>query len=66
MDRTQEQRLDLQPGELFIEHKELTGRERPWRVESEMQEQAKAFGDLHKAVEFFAQEVAKSAPSKVR
>lgn len=60
MDRTQEEKLDLQTGELFIEQKELTGHERPWRVESELQVKAKAFGDLHKAIEFFAQEVAKS------
>jgi hypothetical protein len=60
MDRTQEEKLDLQTGELFIEQRELTGRERPWRVESELQVQAKAFGDLHKAIEFFTQEVSKS------
>lgn len=62
MDRTIEEKFDIQSGELFIEHKELTGRERPWRVESETEAQAKAFSDLQKAIEFFAQQVAKTSP----
>jgi hypothetical protein len=51
---------------LFVEHKELTGRERPWRVESELQPQAKAIGDLYKAIQFFAEEVGKSTPNRGR
>lgn len=64
MDRTVQEKLDIQSGELFIEHKELTGRERPWRVESESEVQAKAFADLQRAIEFFAQQVAKTSPSR--
>jgi len=60
MDRTQVEKLNIETGELFVEHRELTGRERPWYVKSELQTQAKAFRDLQRAVEFFAQEVAKS------
>ena len=63
MDRTEEKKLDLSTGELFIEHKELTGNERPWRVESERQD-AKAFKDLQRAMEFFHQQVTQSSAGK--
>lgn len=49
--------LDFETGEIsFIQH-EITGRERPWRVDSKRLRQGKAFGLLPKAAELFLQEV---------
>jgi hypothetical protein len=57
VDRTVRELFDVHTGEIFSEHRELTGREKPWRVESKRQPQARAFAELHKAIEFFAAEV---------
>ena len=64
MDRSEVVSLDFETGELVTEKKALTGRERPWRVESERQPQAKAFSELHVAMEYFATEVAASSAIK--
>lgn len=66
MDRTIEEYLDPVSGEIVQRKRELTGRERPWRVESYLQPQAKAFADLHLAIEFFAGEVTNAKPSPLR
>ena len=64
MDRSIETSLDTSTGELVTVEHELTGRERPWRVESKLQHQAKAFSDLRKAMAFFALEVSVCHPSR--
>lgn len=64
MDRRFETGLDLESGEFVTIERELTGRERPWRVESKRMPQAKAFADLQKAMEYFVNEVEASDPSR--
>lgn len=63
VDRQFETALDLESGELVTIEHELTGRERPWRVESKRRPQAKAFAELSKAMEYFANEVSSSSPA---
>lgn len=48
---------DLEKDDFVEVNKELTGRERPWRVESHRLSQAKTFGVLHSAIEFFITEI---------
>lgn len=65
VDRTEVHEFDFETGEVTVGKKELTGRERPWRVDSNRLPQGKAFGDLQKAMECFAKEVAESTrPTK--
>jgi hypothetical protein len=61
IDRTVVETFDLNTGAFASEKQELTGRERPWRVDSKLQPQAKAFGELSAAIEFFASEVQRAA-----
>lgn len=62
VDRSVSLEFDISTGELYEQKKALTGRERPWRVESYLQPQAKAYGELHLAMEFFVAEVGKGNP----
>jgi len=48
---------DLEEDDFIEVNKELTGRERPWRVDSHRLSQAKTFGVLHSAIEFFVAEI---------
>ena len=64
MDRSTETVFDMRTGELVALEHELTGRERPWRVESKLQRQAKAFSELRRAMEFFSLEVSACDPSR--
>lgn len=61
-DRSLSYSLDFTTGEVVEQRKTLTGRERPWRVESYLQPMAKAYGELHAAMEFFVGEVHKADP----
>lgn len=49
--------FDFETGELSVVQHEITGRERPWRVDSKRFREGKAFGLLPKAAELFFQEV---------
>lgn len=44
----------------------LTGRERPWRVDSWRLREGKTFGQLYQAAEFFMQEVRSSSPDTAK
>lgn len=57
VDRTTETVLNFESGELEVLQREVTGRERPWRVDSSRLNEGKAFGLLNKAAEFFLQEI---------
>ena len=57
IDRANEPRLDWETGEFSTETRELTGRERPWRVDSARLSQGKSFGELQRAAELFIHEV---------
>jgi len=62
MDRSQESTLDINTGEIVVREKHLTGRERPWRIDSELRPQGKAFSRLQEAFAFFANEVDTANP----
>jgi len=57
MDRTKELFLNFETGEMEERTRELTGRERPWRVDSVGLSEGKSLAVLSKAAELFAQEV---------
>jgi len=57
MDRTKEIVLNFETGEIEERTRELTGRERPWRVDSIRLSEGKSHAVLSKAAELFAQEV---------
>ena len=57
VDRSTETVLNFESGELEEVKYELTGRERPWRVDSIRLKEGKAFGQLPKAAELFLQEI---------
>lgn len=57
MDRTKELFLNFETGEMEERTRELTGRERPWRVDSIGLSEGKSLAVLSKAAELFAQEV---------
>lgn len=61
-DRSIETVFDLHSGELVQIKKELTGRERPWRVDSWRFKEGKALAQLHHAFELFIQEARASDP----
>lgn len=63
IDRSIEELLDWETGEISTQSRELTGRERPWRVSSWRQPQGKSFAQLQNAAEMFIQEVRASNPS---
>jgi hypothetical protein len=66
MDRTKEATLDLDTGEMVFREKQLTGRERPWRVDSELQLQGKSFAKLQEAFAYFANDVDTADPTAPR
>ena len=57
VDRSTETVLNFDSGEVEELKREVTGRERPWRVDSTRFKEGKAFGQLNKAAELFLQEV---------
>ncbi|MCX5807747.1 MAG: hypothetical protein NT010_17030 [Proteobacteria bacterium] len=61
-DRATDSVWDLEMDNLVEVKRELTGRERPWRVDSWRFKQGKSFGLLHSAVELFLTEVRESNP----
>lgn len=62
IDRSVHEVFNPDTGEIELIKKPLTGRERPWRVESYNMVQAKSFSELHQAVELFVEEVKKADP----
>ncbi|AMO23925.1 hypothetical protein UC35_14960 [Ramlibacter tataouinensis] len=64
MDRTEVETLDFETGELVTEKRALTGRERPWCVQSDRQPRCRSFSELHKAIEYFTTEISASSPHK--
>lgn len=61
-DRSLQEVFNPDTGEIERVKKTLTGRERPWRVDSYNMGQAKSFAELHQAVELFVAEVKKLIP----
>jgi hypothetical protein len=59
---TMETIYDFEKDDFIEVKKEITGRERPWRVDSYRLSQCKTFGLLHSAMEFFVSEIEASAP----
>ncbi len=57
MDRTVETVLNIESGEIEEVKRELTGRERPWRVDSALLSEGKSFAQLPRAAEFFLEQV---------
>jgi hypothetical protein len=57
IDRSIDSVLNFESGEIEEVHHELTGRERPWRVDSARMKEGKSFAQLPKAAELFLQEV---------
>ena len=49
--------INFESGEIELVHHELTGRERPWRVDSIKMQEGKTFSQLSNAVELFLQEL---------
>lgn len=56
-DRSTETVFDIETGELIEKHRELTGRERPWRVDSKRMGDGKSFAVVSKAAELFMEEL---------
>ena len=56
-DRSTETVLDFETGELVEKQRELTGRERPWRVDSKRMGDGKSFSLLPRAAELFMEEL---------
>lgn len=65
-DRSIETVFDLDSGELVQVKKELTGRERPWRVDSWRFKEGKSLTQLHHAFELFVQEARASDPATAK
>ncbi len=61
-DPTLETVYDLESNDFVTRKRELTGRERPWRVDSWRQPQGYSYSKLHKAIEVFLQEANESSP----
>lgn len=62
VDRSVQEVFNPDTGEIELVKKTLTGRERPWRVDSYNMDQAKSFAELYQAVELFVAEVKKADP----
>jgi hypothetical protein len=60
-DRSTELAWDTELNDFVEVKRELTGRERPWRVDSWRFKEGKAFGELHKAMTVFLEEVRASS-----
>ncbi len=58
IDRSTETVFNFETGEFEEQKRELTGRERPWRVDSKRLSEGKTFSQLQSAVELFLKEVA--------
>ncbi len=65
-DPTIETVFDYKTGAVNNTTRELTGRERPWRVDSWRFNAGKSFGDLHRAFEVFMAEVRASHPATAK
>jgi hypothetical protein len=63
---TTETVYDLDKDDFVEVKREITGRERPWRVDSHTQKQGKTFSKLHAAMEFFVTEVENSNPNTAK
>ncbi len=66
IDRSEESVFDFESGEFKTMKRELTGRERPWRVDSWRLAQGKSFSELRLAVDLFLQEARASDPATAR
>jgi hypothetical protein len=60
---TTETVYDLDKDDFVEVERQITGRERPWRVDSHTQKQGKTFSKLQSAMEFFVSEVEDSDPN---
>ena len=58
VDRSTEMVFNFETGDFEEQKHELTGRERPWRVDSKRLSEGKTFSQLQSAVELFLKEVA--------
>lgn len=65
-DPTEEPNFDLQSGELKTVRRELTGRERPWRVDSWRFKEGKTFARLEHAFAVFLSEARASDPATAK
>ncbi|MBN3757498.1 hypothetical protein G3N95_31545 [Paraburkholderia sp. Tr-20389] len=62
VDRSKEVVFDIDTGEVAVREKPLTGRERPWRVDSELQPQGKSFARLQDAFAFLSKDIDSADP----
>ena len=65
-DRSIETVVDINTGDLVQVEKELTGRERPWRIDSWRFKEGKSLSQLHHAFELFIQEARASDPATAK
>jgi hypothetical protein len=65
-DRSVETVFDFGTGELTQVKRDLTGRERPWRVDSWRFKQGQSLAQLHRAFEVFVQEARASDPNTAK
>jgi hypothetical protein len=66
IDRTDDVSYDFESNSFVDIKKELTGRERPWRVDSWRFKEGKSFGLLHTAVELLMDEIKASNPLEAK
>lgn len=57
IDRSTEEVFNYETGDFEVQRRELTGRERPWRVDSKRFSEGKTFFQLQSAMELFLKEV---------
>lgn len=62
VDRSNVIELELYSDELVERKKELTGRERPWQVDSPRFKESRTYGDCNRAFETFLEESRASDP----
>ena len=65
-DRSSDTVWDLEKNDFVTVKKDLTGRERPWRVDSWRFKEGRAFGSLYSAIELFVEEVRASDPQQAK
>jgi hypothetical protein len=63
-DPTVETIFDFESGNLKTVPRKLTGREKPWRIDSWRLKQGRSFGQLRKAFEIFLEEARASDPTR--
>lgn len=66
LDRSYREYFDVDKGEVVREERELTGRERPWRVDSHRFGEGRSFGSVEQGIRVFLEEVAASNPDTAR